>query len=164
MDSYLIRKGTSDELALAVALWSEAQSARRGSPSTSPDMLELETTRLTSERAVFLVMQEEGNVIAFALASPARADWGAGEVIAGIAHISSVAVKPSRWGHGLGLKLMEALTQELARLGYLRAQLWTQPSNQRAVKLYLKLGFQFTGDERRDDNGERIRRYVLDLV
>lgn len=160
----MIRNGTNADLAFVVALWDEAQSARRGLPSTSPGMLELEATRLKSERAVFLVVEEEGDHIGFALASPARANWGAGEVIADLAHVSSVAVKPSRWGHGFGRKLMARLTEELTRRGYLRAQLWTQLSNQRAIDLYLDLGFQFAGDERLDDRGEQIRRYVLDLV
>jgi len=159
-----IRNGMDGETTIAVDLWNEAQSARRGAATTSSGMLELEATRLRSRDAVFLVLEEIGNPIGFALASPAREDWGTGKIIPGLAHISSVAVKPSRWGHGFGRQLMGVLIEELARLGYLNAQLWTQPSNRRALRLYLSLGFWFTGDERKDDLGEHIGRYACNLV
>ncbi|MDQ6826948.1 MAG: GNAT family N-acetyltransferase [Candidatus Eremiobacteraeota bacterium] len=156
---FSIRAGSTADLSIAVALWDEAQSARRGMPSVSAEMLAMESRRLSAANALFFVLEEDGKPIGIALASPAREDAGDGKMIPRLAHISSVAIKPGYWGRGLGRRLMNALIQELPKRHYTAAQLWTQPSNLRALQLYLSLGFKFAGDEK-IHQFENIRRYL----
>ena len=161
MDSS-IRQGTVNDLAASVGLWNEAQSARRGVASVYPGMLELVRTRFAARNAILLIAEELGEVIGFAQVCPAGENDGAGQVIPGLAHIGAVSVKPGCWGRGFGRRLMTAVIEEMPRRGYTRAQLWTQKTNDRALRLYTDLGFVFTGDEKTDDEmGERIGRYIL---
>jgi len=156
------RNDTADDLTAAVDVWNEAQSERLGVAYVSTGMLELVTKRLVVEDAAFLIIEESGGTVGFALASPAREDDGTGAIIPGLAHISAVAIKSNHWGRGVGRRLMNAVVQELRCRGYRGAQLWTQTSNSRALRLYLSLGFVFMGDEK-EMLGETIRRYRLFL-
>ncbi|MDQ2680286.1 MAG: GNAT family N-acetyltransferase [Candidatus Eremiobacteraeota bacterium] len=140
-------------------LWEGAQSERTGSRFFAADLLHTLTTRLAELNSCLLTLEQQHELVGFAFFSPARNNSGAGDVIPSMAHISSVAVNPTHWGQGLGRRLMIAVIDELSGFGYANAQLWTQPSNSRALSLYLSLGFQFTGDEKVFD-GELIRRYV----
>lgn len=162
MDS-TVRLGTVDDLNVAVALWEEAQSTRKGTRFLAPAMVEMETNRLSHENACFLILEERGRAIGLALFSPARENAGTGEIISGLAHISSVAIKPTHWGRGLGRRLMNAVLEGIKIRGYTTTQLWTQPGNLRAVSLYTSLGFEPTGEEKSFED-ERIIRYVLRLV
>lgn len=161
-DGIALRVGTAADLDAAVALWDEAQSARLGVATVCPGMRELESERLTNQKALFLILEESQMVIGIALASPAREGAGQGAIISGLAHISSVAVKPTHWGRGLGRQLLNALMERLPERGYSEAQLWTQPTNSRALTLYLSLGFEYTGDEQ-FFRGEHIRLYMRRL-
>lgn len=155
-----LRRGTVADLPAAVRLWEEAQSARKGAAFYAPEMLQMETERLGQEHARFLIAAENDECVALGLYSPARENSGTGIVIQGLAHISSVAVKPSHWGRGIGRRLISALIEELVSDGYSCAQLWTQSTNARAIGLYNALGFRPTDDEKIFE-GESIRRYVL---
>lgn len=157
-----IRRGQTEDLQAAVSLWEQAQTKRKGSEFLAPQFVEMETRRLAQDNSCFLIAEENGEMVGLALYSPAREDSGAGDIIPGLAHISSVAVKPSYWGRGIGRRLMVALMDELMSNGYPLAQLWTQNDNARAIRLYGALGFQATDDEKTFE-GEHIRRYVIDL-
>lgn len=157
-----VRKGTTADLQAAVEIWEEAQTERKGCEFLAPEMLEMEARRLGHDRSCFLIAEQNGKMVGLALYSPARQDSGAGDIIPGLAHISSVAVRPSYWGRGIGRRLMVALVDELMSNSYEFAQLWTQNDNDRATRLYGALGFQATDDEKTFE-GERIRRYVIDL-
>lgn len=158
-----IRNGTADDLKIAVRLWEEAQSKRKGTRFLAPAMLDMETTRLRHAKACFLILEVGRRAIGLALFSPARENSGTGKIIPGLAHISSVAVKPTYWGRGLGKFLMNAVVEEIKIRGYESTQLWTQPDNLRAVSLYAGLGFESTGEEKYFED-ERIIRYLLRLM
>lgn len=103
-------------------------------------------------------------LVSMALALPARADDARSEHnVAGLAHISSVATKPGRWGRGLGGLCVRAVMSQATRRGYARAQLWTHQSNAGARHLYERAGFAPSGRARVDDNGEPIVHFVREL-
>lgn len=104
-------------------------------------------------------------VISAALAMPGRADDGRSEHnVAGLAHISSVATLPGRWGEGLAGRCVQAVMMQASRRGYARAQLWTHTSNVGARRLYEREGFEPTGRKKLDDHGEPIVHYHRDLT
>lgn len=106
----------------------------------------------------------DGRLVAAAVAMPARADDGRSEhAVPGLAHISSVATHPDRWGEGLGGRVVRAVMSHAVRRGYARAQLWTQATNARAHRLYEREGFVRSGRERAEHRGEQIVHYLRDL-
>ncbi len=72
------------------------------------------------------------------------------------AHISTLAVHPDYRRRGLGAKLLRQLLDDAARSGADMATLEVRVSNQAAVNLYHKFGFQIVGRRSRyyRDNGE----------
>lgn len=76
-------------------------------------------------------------------------------LIVGEGHITNVAVLPEYRGNGIGRAMLEML---FAQTGHVAAQytLEVRPSNQAAIQLYTKLGFQTLGRRPKyySDNGE----------
>lgn len=72
------------------------------------------------------------------------------------AHITIVAVHPDCQRQGLGQVLLWALLRQAHQRGLERATLEVRPSNQAAIALYEKFGFQEAGRRRRyyEDTGE----------
>ncbi len=72
------------------------------------------------------------------------------------AHISTLAVHPDHRRTGLGAELLHVVLNEAARRGADMATLEVRVSNQAAVNLYHKFGFQIVGRRSRyyRDNGE----------
>ncbi|MEJ7741491.1 MAG: GNAT family N-acetyltransferase [Nocardioidaceae bacterium] len=107
---------------------------------------------------------EGDSLVAAAVGIPARADDGRSERrVAGLAHISSVATQPNRWGEGLGGDVVRALMWHAVYLGYARVQLWTHASNWGAQRLYEREGFTLSGRQKADDYGEPIVHYIREL-
>lgn len=71
-------------------------------------------------------------------------------------HITNVAVHPSHRGKGLGTLLVTKLIEEAESFGILHFTLEVRPSNETALSLYQKLGFQSAGRRTGyyEDNGE----------
>src|SRR5262245_17702302 len=63
-------------------------------------------------------------------------------------HINNVAVLPELRGQGMGTSLMTHVLEEARRLGALRATLEVRASNERARRLYERLGFYPAGTRR----------------
>jgi GNAT superfamily N-acetyltransferase len=74
-----------------------------------------------------------------------------------------VAVRPARWGQGLGAVVLERIRSEARERGFTSAQLWTHETNRRAQRLYERLGWTRSGRTKIDDRGEPIRHYVREL-
>jgi ribosomal-protein-alanine N-acetyltransferase len=56
-------------------------------------------------------------------------------------HINNIAVLPQFRGQGMGMRLMQHVLVEARRLGATRATLEVRASNQAALRLYKRLGF-----------------------
>ncbi|MBD5634296.1 MAG: GNAT family N-acetyltransferase, partial [Candidatus Eremiobacteraeota bacterium] len=107
----------------------------------------------------FFLVKEANGVIGIGHQLPGRENDGDGEIVPGLMHLSMVAVEPTRWGRGIGRAITVACIERAAELGYDAMQLWTHTSNDRAQRLYTSLGFELTGREKIDDDGERIKLY-----
>ncbi len=74
------------------------------------------------------------------------------------AHITTLAIEPSYQGRKLGQLLLSDLLGQGQRRGLTRATLEVRASNQVALKLYQKFGFQEAGERKRYySNGENAR-------
>jgi ribosomal-protein-alanine N-acetyltransferase len=87
---------------------------------------------LTNPQSVFRVAIEQGKVCGYA------GLW----TLVDEAHITTVAVAPDRRGQGIGRALTIEVLQEAKRLGMLCATLEVRRSNEPAIRLYEKLGFE----------------------
>ena len=74
----------------------------------------------------------------------ARTDRGAGEPIAGRAHLSGLFVLPARWAEGIGSTLLVAALVEMRSRGYREAQLFTAAANRRSAIFYERRGWRAT--------------------
>jgi ribosomal-protein-alanine N-acetyltransferase len=82
--------------------------------------------------ALYLAAEVAGKLVGYA------GMW----IFAGEAHIMNIAVDPPCRRQGIGEALLIALLQRAVALNAQMAYLECRPSNQRAIALYQKLGFQ----------------------
>jgi [ribosomal protein S18]-alanine N-acetyltransferase len=82
--------------------------------------------------------------------------YGGFWMIAGEAHISTIAVSREWRGNGLGELLLWSMLKEARKMGAVEATLEVRVSNEAAQNLYEKYGFEKVGRRRRyyQDNGE----------
>lgn len=139
-----VRPGTEADFEVAVAVWQESDTARRGRPA-APEVEEIVRSRLGQPGTWLTVAERDGQLVGVTFAQPARADDGAGEEIPGLCHLSMVFVLPAHWGHGVGAALLDATLAEATRRGYLSIQLWTHEDNERSQRLYTRRGFAREG-------------------
>ncbi len=140
-----VRPGTEADFEVAVAVWRESDTARRGRPA-APEVEETVRSRLGLPGTWLTVAERDGQVVGVTFAQPARADDGAREEeIPGLCHLSMVFVLPEHWGHGVGGALLDDTVAEAARRGYRRIQLWTHEDNERSQRLYTRRGFAREG-------------------
>jgi 8-oxo-dGTP pyrophosphatase MutT (NUDIX family)/GNAT superfamily N-acetyltransferase len=151
----------ADADALAT-LWLQAIDERRRLLDLGPIV---HATSVFDREGVFGVGLFDGSaLISVAVAMPAKADDARSEHnVPGLAHISSVATVPGRWGEGLAGRVVEAVMLLARRRGYARTQLWTHATNHGALRLYDKCGFSLTGRTSDDPNGEPIVHLVREL-
>jgi len=155
-----IERGSRRHIDTALAIWTEAVSAARGLPQSTINLDRIRR-RLTLPTTLMFLARCRDELIGVTMLAQACADGGAGSPIQGLAHISTVAVRPKYWGNGIAAMLMRAALTEALAQGYTRVQLWAHPTNSRADRLYRSLGFIETGDQQLDDFGEPMRRYAL---
>ena len=145
-------------------LWAAATDARRD---------ELGLRRLSQDdHAVLhrpgcfgLGLVESGVLVSLAVAMPGLEDNARSRrPIPGLAHISSVATLPGRWGKGHGRRVVQGVMSLAKRRGYARAQLWTHAANPISRHLYESIGFAHSGRTMVDDFGEQVVHYVLELT
>ncbi|MDP9054914.1 MAG: ribosomal protein S18-alanine N-acetyltransferase [Acidobacteriota bacterium] len=121
-------------------------SIRRARPTDLPSILRIEKKSFAhdawdrenfagyfaqSKRTVFLVAHVRCSVVGYALAyhSLTRAE------------IDSIAVAPSKRGHGIAPALLTRLLASLRRRGFPAVSLRVRLDNLTAIRLYQKLGF-----------------------
>jgi ribosomal protein S18 acetylase RimI-like enzyme len=95
-------------------------------------------------RSALLVAEQDGEVVGFAALGPSPDPEGAGELY-------SINVDPAHWGSGAGRALLEAVQDELDRLGFAETVLWVLPANARARRFYERAGWVADGSERTVD-------------
>jgi GNAT superfamily N-acetyltransferase len=167
------RTGHSADTAAIARLWTMANVARHaetGLPSGPVagghiSEAEHQVHRRLADPAAFAVLgDDDGELVAMTLVVPALERDGAGpDPVPGLAHVTMVAVRPDRWGHGLAALVLDAAQRDARDRGFDRAQLWTHETNQRAQRLYERLGWTASGRTTIDDHGEPIRHYTRDL-
>jgi len=85
---------------------------------------------------------------------------------AGVRHVGvlTVGVNPFAQGRGVGLALISALLERAPRLGLSRVELYVRADNDRAIRLYERVGFVLEGRRRcfvRLSSGEFIDDLVM---
>ncbi|HEY7485734.1 MAG TPA: N-acetyltransferase [Streptosporangiaceae bacterium] len=158
-----IRPGGPDDIEAALTVLHAADAARSGGVIGFMDDPDRVRRRLASDGALFVAAAAGRELIGVAAGLQARTDGGAGVAIDGLCHITMVAVRPDRWGQGIGGRLVRALISAAAAHGYVQAQLFTQVDNARAQRLYSGLGFTPSGETAVSAGGEAIVHYGLAL-
>jgi ribosomal protein S18 acetylase RimI-like enzyme len=167
------RVASQGDVVLIAELWVAANVARQAElglpvgPVAGGGLAEAERQvrrRLGDPASFAQLVEDDGELVAMALILQALDRDGASvDPLPGLAHVSMVAVRPDRWGQGLGAQVL-ALAQGGARpRGFTRAQLWTHETNRRAQRLYEGLGWEASGRIKIDEYGEQIRHYVREL-
>lgn len=158
-------RGNRSHIDGAAQVWAEATAFRDGDSEAAP----LEKSRpiiagvVDRSRSVLVVaLDDEERIMAFAVAAPAVES----EVdLSSTAEVEYVGVRPGGWGIGLAREVLERLCAELTADGFTRAQLWVYVSNQRAVGVYERLGWQAEGSPRpHRRTGKPETRYRHTLV
>jgi ribosomal protein S18 acetylase RimI-like enzyme len=93
------------------------------------------------------------------------------EEFPGAGSIMQLATRPDLEGRGLATALIGAAEQRIRSRGLTTARLSVEPENERAVRLYLHLGYEAAGSreigwevEREDGTLGEYRTNVVDLV
>ncbi len=86
-----------------------------------------------SESSFVAVEKRSRSLLGLILCSRVRRDVG---------HVTQVCVLPDYRSHGIGEALLAATTENLCRRGFSLLSLTVTEANQRAVELYLRLGFE----------------------
>ncbi len=143
-------------------LWNSANRARREAAGLPP--LEEAAPALGRPGAFGVGVFDAGRLTSAAVALPARADDGRSEHnIAGLAHISTVATDPGRWGERLAAVSLRGVMSQARRRGFARCQLWTFTASTSARRLYEREGFVLSARVRVREPGESMVHYLREL-
>jgi [ribosomal protein S18]-alanine N-acetyltransferase len=107
--------------------------------SWTPEMFHEELRQPVGTRLYLAAEDNRGQLIGYAgvLFSPDKT-----------ADILTIAVRPDRWGHGVGSALLGAMTETAARRGNSAVLLEVREDNPRARTLYRNRGFEEIGVRR----------------
>lgn len=158
-----IRRGGERDFEAAIAGWRSAAEARPGAaPRTAEQAAQLSATMQRPD-AVLLIAEDGDRCVGMGLAMQSRADHGSGPPEPGIWFLSLIYVAPDRWGEGIGGRIAGELLATGRDGGFDIARLWTESDNDRAQRLYARLGFLPTGYTRLSDRGEPITQFEVSL-
>jgi GNAT superfamily N-acetyltransferase len=99
-------------------------------------------SQLQDDDAVVLVAELEGRLVGYVYAGLEPMSWKELRGPAGFIH--DVMVEDDEQGAGAGSALIDAATAWLRDRGAPRVMLWTAERNERAQRLFLRLGFRRT--------------------
>jgi ribosomal protein S18 acetylase RimI-like enzyme len=123
MEQITLRPGMAADIPAMNELWRQAVLARRGDEEQSGAEA-IDAARTLEDGSSFaIVAVSGGRLIGTALGLQAREDDGLGPPIAGLCHISMVAVAPGWWGRGIGARMVAELLADIRARGFTRAQL-----------------------------------------
>lgn len=161
-----VRVATDQDIDAALVIWVASNNAEDRFPVSTPEAEAGVRRRMTATGSTLLVGEQLGLIIGLILIEDGREVHGAGDVIPGLAHIGLVFVRPDVWGQGIGGHLVRAALSVILMIErYNRVQLWTQETNSRAMRLYLRHGFTISSDRGTDALGQtcvRLERSVSD--
>ncbi len=89
---------------------------------------------------------QDGAVVGFAVAGPEDGDAAATR-----GQLYAVNVHPQAWGQGHGGRLLTAVDDHLAGLGFTEAVLWVHPGNHQARAVYAHMGWRPDGAAKGED-------------
>jgi ribosomal protein S18 acetylase RimI-like enzyme len=152
----------SQELEDAAQIWAEATAFRDGESeiaglADSLPILEAVLDR-SPQAFVLLAHADDGVAAGFVAVEPVSGTTGTR------ARVSFLGVRPSMWGCGVAQLLLRQMRSRLANADYTRAELLVYVANERAVRLYERLGWMPVGaptPHRR--TGKPEQRYELAL-
>lgn len=152
--------GTATHLDAAASIWARATAARDG--DDKPATLEKARpviARVLGPGALLLIAETaSGRAAAFAAIAPIPGE-------ADTAELHYLGVDPDHWGHGAGRELLSALPEWLDGRGFREVWLSVYADNQRAVRLYERVGWHASGTPAPNLRTGRLeQRYVLSLA
>lgn len=160
--SLMVKVVTRAQSRLVTDLWHSANDRQRA--QLSLPMSERADEVLAREGAFAVGVFDGDELISVAAAFPARQDDGRStHNIPGLAHISSVATRPERWGQGLATRTLTAIVSQARRRGYARVQLFTYAANGPALRLYAREGFAHSGRTRFAPDGEAHVHLIAEI-
>ena len=98
---------------------------------------------------VCLTIEQDGVIIGFASAGPARG------APAGVGELYAIYLRPDCIGIGAGRRLLVAITRALQERGFAEAILWVLADNPRARGVYEAAGWVLDGGEKTERFGGR---------
>jgi ribosomal protein S18 acetylase RimI-like enzyme len=98
------------------------------------------TNILASDGTNVFVAEDPTEVIGWITYGVTRDD----DASPGTGELYALNVLPARWSTGVGRALWRRARQELVELGFGRVTLWVLAANERAIRFYVRLGFQLT--------------------
>lgn len=105
----------------------------------------------------WLVAEDPEGIWGYSLSVRAADDARAGWILA-------LGVHPERRGRHIGLRLLDESILELENKGISTIKLTVKPQNKPAYEMYLRAGFNDTGEWKEGDLGDGGRRKVLTLL
>lgn len=138
----LTTAGSDAALDLAT-LWVRATAHRQQQPlptAPEPERVAALAARVGRPEAAAVVAVEEGHAVACCFFEPLTEPDGE-TPIDGAAHLSGVAVDPSRWGEGLAHEVLAFAEAEVRERGFQWCRLNVLEENERARRLYERNGW-----------------------
>ncbi len=124
-------------------LWVRASARRLRQPiPEAPETEEVTSLahRVARPGAAAVVAEDDGVAVGCCFFEPLTEPDGE-TIIEGGAHLSGVAVEPSRWGEGLAAAVLVFAEEEVRRRGFRHFRLHVLEENERARALYERLGW-----------------------
>jgi ribosomal-protein-alanine N-acetyltransferase len=140
------RQATPDDAAAIVAVEREAF----GADAWSAGLVDLE---LIAPGRVVVAAEQDGAVVGYASAA----------VIADVADLTRIAVRPASQRAGVARALQSTLVEQAAERGAQRMMLEVDETNEAALGLYRSVGFEEIS-RRRDYYGKGIDAVVMELA
>jgi len=141
----VIVDGSRQHLEDAARVWAEATAVRDRESEVAPLALSREVIQVAldgSPRSLLLIALDESDcVIGFLAAVPRPVSAGD----AGLVELTHVGVDPAVWSGGAGASLLRSTADALRAQGFSSAVLEVYEDNDRAVRLYERLGWRATG-------------------
>jgi GNAT superfamily N-acetyltransferase len=159
----IVRLGIESYADFAPAGWS---------PPPVPDERERNLARLADPRTwALLAIDDDGRAIGHFAFTPAT-ERNAGEtpkqsrdrpLVAGMAHLWQLFVRPEWWGQGVAAQLHQAGITEMRGQGYERARLFTPSAHARARRFYERRGWVAVDERFNPDLALQLNEYRLEL-